>query len=287
MRAACHILLGALALLWAGCRRESGTRDLVARVGEKSLSWDQLRDVIPDEASPEDSAMLAERYVQDWIKEEVILGEAEQNLPDDRKDFAEQIENYRRSLLKYAYEQEWVRQKLDTAVSGEEIEAYYNENIQNFQLKDYIVKVKFCAISADADSRRIKSLRKLFYSNDPEDITPWIRLCVDLGASYYFDEDKWMLWDEFIQQIPLKVYDREGFLRNNRDVEFTKDNNLYLIRITDYQLSGSQSPLSFERDKIREMILNRRKLDLLNRMREDLYVRATSEGRVETFFEKP
>jgi hypothetical protein len=194
------------------------------------------------------------------------------------------IENYRSSLLIYAFEQEWVRQKLDTVVSDQEIEQYYNENEKNFQLEDYILKVKFTAITAD--SKQIGALKKLFNSTKPEDLVKWQQLCVDIGASYYYNEEEWLKWDEFIQQIPLEVYDVEGFLRKKNIIEFEKENNLYLISITDYQLAGSKSPLSFEREKIRNMIINRRKLTLLETMRQDIYSKAQQDGEIKLYYSK-
>jgi hypothetical protein len=146
------------------------------------------------------------------------------------------------------------------------------------------VKVKFSAVAAD--SKFVNPLKKLFYSGKPEDLVKWQQMCVDIGASYYFDEDKWMLWDEFIKQVPLEVYDVESFLKKKKTVEFEKDNNLYLINFTDFQLSGGRSPLSFEREKIRSMIINKRKLALLENMRQDLLTKATQDGEVKKYYEE-
>jgi hypothetical protein len=173
---------------------------------------------------------------------------------------------------------------LDTIVSDQEIEQYYNDNEKNFQLKDYILKVKFTAIAAD--SKQIGALKKVFNSTKPEDLVKWQQLCVDIGASYYFNEEEWMKWDEFIKQIPLEVYDIEGFLKKKNTIEFEKDNNLYLISITDYQLAGSRSPLSFESEKIRAMIVNKRKLTLLDTMRKDIYAKAQQDGEIKLYYSK-
>ena len=194
------------------------------------------------------------------------------------------IENYRSSLLIYAFEQEWVRQKLDTVVSDQEIEQYYTDNEKNFQLKDYILKVKFTAIAAD--SKQIGAVKKLFNSAKPEDLVKWQQLCVEIGASYYYNEEEWLKWDEFIKQIPLEVYDVEGFLKKKNTIEFEKENNVYLISITDYQLAGSKSPLSFEREKIRAMIINKRKLTLLETMRQDIYSKAQQDGEIKLYYSK-
>jgi hypothetical protein len=274
----------AIACSLVACDWGNDRAELIAEIGDKQLTWKEVSDVVPDNSTSEDSASLADHYIHDWITKQLIISKAESNLPDELKSFEEMIENYRSSLLIYAFEQEWVRQKLDTVVSDQEIEQYYNENEKNFQLKDYILKVKFTAITAD--SKQIGALKKLFNSTKPEDLVKWQQLCVDIGASYYYNEEEWLKWDEFIQQIPLEVYDVEGFLRKKNIIEFEKENNLYLISITDYQLAGSKSPLSFEREKIRNMIINRRKLTLLETMRQDIYSKAQQDGEIKLYYSK-
>ncbi|MFN5295122.1 MAG: hypothetical protein ACK5BL_06300 [Flavobacteriales bacterium] len=268
----------------SSCDWTDNRAELIAEIGDKTLTRKEVSDVVPDNSSPDDSAALADHYIHDWITKQLIIAKAESNLPEELKSFEEMIENYRSSLLIYAFEQEWVRQKLDTVVSDQEIEQYYNDNEKNFQLKDYILKVKFTAIAAD--SKQIGALKKVFNSSKPEDLVKWQQMCVDIGASYYFNEEEWLKWDEFIQQIPLEVYDVEGFLRKKNIIEFEKENNLYLISITDYQLAGSKSPLSFEREKIRSMIINKRKLALLETMRTDIYSKAQQDGEIKLYFSK-
>ena len=266
------------------CNNTDDEDVLVARAGNRVLTWEELQSVIPDNSTIEDSAMLAESYINNWVKEQLIISEAENNLTDEKQKFDDLIENYRKSLLTYAYEQEFVNKWLDTTVSSSEIEQYYNNNINNFQLKDFIVKVKYCAINSD--NKQLRNLKKFFLSSEPGDLVKWQQLCVEEGASYYFNEENWMLFDEFLKQVPLKVYDIEAFLRKNKNIEFEKDNNLYLITITNYQLSGSISPLSFEKQKIRDLILNKRKLDLISQMREEIYNTALKENKIEYYYKK-
>ena len=278
------VFLSLIACSLAACEWGKDRAELIAEIGGKQLMWKEVSDVVPDNSIAEDSASLADHYINDWITKQLIISKAESSLPDELKSFEEMIENYRSSLLIYAFEQEWVRQKLDTIVSDQEIEQYYNDNEKNFQLKDYILKVKFTAIAAD--SKQIGALKKVFNSTKPEDLVKWQQLCVDIGASYYFNEEEWMKWDEFIKQIPLEVYDIEGFLKKKNTIEFEKDNNLYLISITDYQLAGSRSPLSFESEKIRAMIVNKRKLTLLDTMRKDIYAKAQQDGEIKLYYSK-
>lgn len=266
------------------CNNKADSDAIIAQVGDKVLYLAELQDIIPDDSSPEDSLMLGEKYVKDWIVDQVVIKKAEENLSEEQKNFEVLIENYRKTLLTYSYEQELVRQQLDTTVSNEEIEKYYNDNIQNFELRDYIVKVKFCAIASD--SKDLKQLKKLFYSSDPKDYLKWEALCIEKQASYYIDEDHWMLWEDLVKKIPIEVFDVESFLTRNKSVEVEKNGNTHLIAFLDYQLSGSRSPLSFERERIKAMIINKRKLDLISKMKEDLYQQAVSNNEVENYLNK-
>ncbi len=268
----------------ASCNWGDDRAQVIAEIGDNQLTWKEVSEVVPDNSTSEDSSALADHYIRDWITKQLIISKAESSLPDELKSFEEMIENYRSSLLIYAFEQEWVRQKLDTVVGEPEIEKYYNENEKNFQLKDYILKVKFTAIAAD--SKQLGALKKVFNSTKPEDLVKWQQLCVEIGASYYFNEEEWLKWDEFIQQIPMEVYDVEGFLKKKNTIEFEKNNNLYLISITDYQLAGSKSPISFETEKIRAMIINKRKLTLLENMRQDIYTKAEQDGDIKLYYSK-
>jgi hypothetical protein len=275
--------LSFLTIALSACIFKQTDEDAVVKVGDQVLTWTTLMDVIPDNSSPEDSVELAQRFIQDWVKEQLVLRKAEVELSEEKREFQELIENYRKSLLTYTFEQEWVKQKLDTIVNEQEIEEYYLNNENNFELRNYIVKVKFCAVSID-HKKQLPQLKKLFSSVKEEDYAKWEQMCVELGASYYFNEDKWLLWDEFIKQVPLQVVDVEAFLKRNQHLEFEKDNNVYLLMITDYQLSGSRSPLSFEREKIKAMIINKRRVTLLENMRNDLYLKAMQDNEVKTYY---
>ncbi|MFM2201248.1 MAG: hypothetical protein RL040_448 [Bacteroidota bacterium] len=270
-------------LLMAACgNKKNGA--VIAEVNGKQLTLEEIMRIVPDNSTAEDSAQLVERYVKDWATQQLLVTKAEETLTNDQQSFEERIEEYRLSLLTHAFEQEWVRQKLDTNVTDAEIQAYYDANEGNFELKDYIVQVKFCAVAQD--SKSVDGVRKLFQSAVPEDLGRWEQACVDAGASFYFEEDTWMSWVDFIRQVPLEVYNVESFLQTNKNIEFVKENTMYLIQFIKYQLRGSKSPLSFERERIANMILNKRKQDSLAALRKDMYEQAMQDGTIKTYYTK-
>lgn len=272
------LIVGVIALL-AACSPPKQEPKSVARAYDMSLSWDELMSAIPDNVSSEDSIRIAQSYINNWLREKVVLRQAELNLTDESKDFTRQLEDYRKSLLIYAFESQLVEQKLDTSLSETEIEAYYRNNQDNFQLKDYIVQARFCIL--ENEPPKLNRFKKLFYSEDSLDIPELEEYCVENGARYFLEESQWLYFDELLKQVPMQVFDRESFLKKNKNISFEKDNKLFFLILKDYKLKDSVSPLSLERDNIRSILLNKRKLELLSNMRNDLFNEAIRKKEIQ------
>src|SRR4051812_46006583 len=115
-------------------------------------------------ASKDDSMQIVKKYIDNWIHETLLLQHAKKNLSDDKKKFDKMVEDYKKSLVTYQYESELVKQKLDTVVSDEEIEEYYNENKANFELKDNIIKVIYVKVRKKAP--KVEKVKEWYRSLD-------------------------------------------------------------------------------------------------------------------------
>lgn len=251
---------------------------LVATFGEHQLTQATVFEIIPDNISAEDSTALAEKFIKDWLIRQIIIDAAENSLSDDQLSFDKMVEEYANSLKIHAFETEWVRQKLDTNITDAEITSYYEENKSNFELKQFLVKIKFTSVKNDY--KQLSNLKKYFQSDRQEDIIKWQQSCVSAGASCFISEDEWMTWGDFLKQVPVEIIDVAGFLKKHNSLEFEKDGLLYFIRFMEYKLSGSMAPIEFEKVRIQNLILNRRKRELLDKMRIDLYSKAEAEKRI-------
>lgn len=254
-------------------------QDIVARAYKEVLTLEEVRELVPDNSTKEDSIAIAERYINSWLKEQVILHQAKVNLPADEIQFEKELEKLRKSLISYAYESHYVEQRLDTVISQEEISAYYEANKDIFRLKDYIVKTKYCILDSTFDKTR--KFEKLFYSDVPEDLIQLEQFCVEQGSQFYLNTEDWKYFDELLQVIPLEVYNIEGFLKKNKTLSFEHDNLRYYVAVLDYEFKDDFSPLELVQAQIIDLMLNRRKQELLNSMREELYRRALSKKEIE------
>ncbi|MFM2206057.1 MAG: hypothetical protein RL213_32 [Bacteroidota bacterium] len=253
----------------------------VARAYGYYLYPDELAGVVPKNASRQDSIAITRNFIENWIRKKAVLMKAEDNLEDEQKDVSRQLEEYRNSLLTYAYEAEFVRQRLDTSVTDAEVAAYYEQNKKNFELKDNIIRVVYLRLSRN--SPKLDKVRMWYRSDVERDRRLLEEYCRQYAMNYYLDDDAWLLFDDLLKEIPIRTYDKEQFLQNNRIIEFEVDSSIYLVNIKGFRIRNSLSPLSFEQNNIRTLIVNQRKLKLIEEMERQAYEDARKKGDAEVF----
>jgi hypothetical protein len=256
---------------------------VLARVHDTYLYQSDIQGIIPINSSPTDSLMIVKSYINNWIRKQLTVMLAEANLSDEEKDFSKQLEAYRSSLITYKYESLLIQQNLDTIVNNEEIETYYEENKNNFQLKSNIVKVDY--VKFNKDSRYNNRIKRLIQTRDTNQVLlDSLRYyCESISADYIIDSDQWILFDDLLKLVPINTYNQEVYLRNHTFVEFVDDLVQYYVNFLDFSIKNDLSPLGFEKENIKRIILNRRKGELINKMHNDIFEQALNNNAIEIF----
>lgn len=254
---------------------------VLARVYDKYLYKKDIEDLLTKLKGDKDSTSIITNYINTWIQQELLLEKAELNLSDEQKDFSKLLEDYRRSLIIYAFQKEWIREKLDTNVTGNEIEAHYQENQSNFELKENIVKMRFARVPKNAP--KLHKLEKMIQADDEESKLEFRDYCLQYAIKYHDNDTMWMPFDEVKSTLPVVIDQEEDFLRTNHFVIRADSVNFNLLYILDYKIKNSISPLSFEREKIRQIIINQRKLELMNNLKNNLFEVALDKGNAEIY----
>jgi hypothetical protein len=276
-------LLSCLLMMVLSCR-DDVRGDLgpeVVKVYEHVLYTSDLESKMPEGYAKADSARIASQIVNNWIREKVLLNMAEQNLSEAQKNVDKQLEEYRNSLVVYAYERALIGQKLDTIVSDEELAAYYNDNIETFKLKSYIAKMRFVKVASEAPMQN--KLQKWFLSNEEADYEELYDYCRKYADNFFLEEDKWLYLEDIMKEVPLPAEDLSSFLKSGSDHTFESNNFTYYVRFFDYRLKDDTAPLALERSKIKNLILNKRKATLIVQMRDDVVNEAHANGKIQLF----
>ncbi|WP_372647459.1 hypothetical protein [Draconibacterium sp.] len=258
----------ALAIALASC--SSGSNDEpVASVGEKVLYRSKVQEILPKGISREDSISMTDNYIDKWIKQELLIQKADENLSEEQKDLRNELEEYRNSLIIYKYKNELIKQRMDTLVTDQQIEEFYNNNPANFNLNNSIVKATFVMIPGDlADPNMVKSL---IADTSPEGIDELRDYCSQYAKKANISADEWISFQTLENNFPQKVEDTETFLKRNELYEMNDSNYYYIVSIHDYKLSNDLAPIEFVRDNIKNLILNQRKIRFLKEIEENIY----------------
>ena len=262
---------------------EDVIRHPVARVYENYLYEQDLEGIVDEDATPEDSASLVGRYVDTWVKKQLMLAEAATQMDIDEAELERKILDYRYALIVYEFEKNYVNQEVDTEVSESEIEKYYREHQENFELKQNIIKGIYAKVPQEAP--RIGRLRKLFQGELDEQAREEIRsYCLSFASTYSLDDSTWYNFEGIIANTPLvSIPNKVQFLQKNEFIETSDDIYVYLVKVQDYKISDQISPLEFVRDDIEKIITNQRKVALTQELEEEIYRDAKKKNEFEIY----
>ncbi|MCK9613033.1 MAG: hypothetical protein PHR81_00875 [Bacteroidales bacterium] len=277
-KATCKALLSifAIVVLFFSCKSaDNDMGDAVARVYDKYLFLSEIEEILPDGISKDDSILIVQEYIDNWIRQQLLIRQAEKNLNKNQKDFAKQLEEYKNSLIVFEYESQLVKQKLDTTVTDKEIEDYYEQNKSDFELKENIVKVVYVKIPKNVPATLPHTLIR---SDKPQDKNKLQDFCHKYATNYYLEDQNWLLFNDILKEIPINTYNQEEYLKNNRLIEIQDSSYTYLMNIKGFMIKESISPISFEANNIRDIIINKRKLELIDNMKNDIYENALRNG---------
>ena len=242
--------------------------EVVARAGDHVLHLSELEQYIPQGVSSEDSTKLARQYIDAWAQDLLLLDMAEEQLSPSEKDVTNELEDYRRTLLKYRYEQLYINQRLDTLITTEEVNAFYKENSALFRLERPIVKARYLLIPADAKS--IKNLRRLMSSEDETEVMEAASLASTSAIKYVDQADTWMDALSLAREMGMDYQKLLSGIRN-QFMEYTDENGiLHLAYLAEQVPDGKTAPLEYCEDRIRELILSGRKHTLEESLEQDV-----------------
>ena len=253
---------------------------IVAKVGDKRLHFSEMSGIFPKGMSKEDSLAFAKLYIDNWIKTKLLLKKAELNLTSEDLDVSKEIETYRTSLLIHKYEDRMLQEKLDTVVHESEIRSYYEANIANFTSREYVVRVVFVKLPADAPE--IWNFRRWLASEREEDVQALTEYCRRHALIYSFFDDEWITWETIEKEFPNPENARRQMTQNGR-VEQNDSPYIYFAHIRERRAPGEPAPLVFVREKVKSIIINRRKLTFLSELRRNIYNDALERKQFEIY----
>lgn len=278
-------LLVCLVLLGFSCSEDIQTNNgnfLLARVYNKSLYIKDLEGMFPPGISAYDSSLITNAYTQRWVRDAVLLYEAENNLPKDLN-IDRLVRDYRSSLVRNNYEQVLLEQLMETEISKEELANFYDKNKIQYQLDNPIVKANVVVVPKIISVR--DSLKYLWKNATDDNLARLKNICEEYELAHILDGSKWNEWENLAIYLPRNI-SFEEFSRKGKDFSIQDGEFDVWVKILDSKKPQEIPPIEYVEEQLKRMLLLSRKTKLLEEKKEDMFDIAKRKGQIEIFYLK-
>lgn len=250
----------------------------VAEIGNAVLYKSDLDRVMPRGASTQDSVAFVEQYIQSWALKQLLAMKAQEQLPKNEKDVQALLDEYRIQLLVFRYENKYIEDRLDTLVAESERRDYYNAHKESFVTVNGVVKG--CFVKMHNSSPSLQIVRKLASGRDADDVEELKSLAYN--AAYKFDDygNNWVDLSIVARDMDMDISQLWGTLEKKRVVEHKDSLYLNLLKVVEFVAPGESSPYEYNAEKIGDIILSRRKQELISTLHKDIMNEAFVGNRI-------
>jgi hypothetical protein len=253
--------------------KEDNTSEIVAIVDTDKLFKEDLKNVLPRNISKEDSLIIVKSFIQDWAVNKLLLkGAANNNTSASLRNINKLVQDYKESLLINNYKEELIKQQLDTVISNDEVEQYYLVNNENFKLNEVLVKSKYLYFNYTINDQ--KEIVKLFKSDKINDAEELERQQLSFKI-YQLNDSIWTELDKVLLKLP---FSKENLLKKSKFIQKQDSLGLYLMAIKEILNRNDVAPLSYIKPTIKEMILHKRKIELIREIEKIIVKDATKNN---------
>jgi hypothetical protein len=271
-------------LLLAGCKKNNNQakRIAMAEVGNTILYYDEIPKLIQKGVNESDSTALFQNYINKWAKRKLVLQKAEDNLSPELKTVIEkQLEETRANLVIYQYQQQMIKEKLDTVLTETELESYYAANEKSFILNSNIVKALF--IKLPVETPDLNKIRTLARSNDQKDQQQLESYCYQFAEKFDDFNEDWLPMNRLSVELNENIENEDNFLKRNTFYEKSDSSSTYLVSIRDFRLRSSLAPFEYVKDDIKRIIWNTRRFEFIQSLENGIYNDALKQNSFKIF----
>jgi hypothetical protein len=253
--------------------KERSATEIVAIINTDKLFREDLLPILPKNVNRTDSLVLVKSYIQDWAINKLLLKKATNNSSQEAVNQIDAlVKDYKESLLINHYKEQLVKQQLDTLISEEELEVFYMQNKENFKLNEELVKIKYLHVDNHINDK--KEILSLFKSDDINDLEVLEKQ--ELSFKFYqFNDSIWTQLDNILLKLP---FSKKKLLKKTKFLQKQDSLGLYLVAIKEVLPRNSIAPLSYITGTIRQMILHKRKIELIREIEKIIVKDATQNN---------
>lgn len=271
VRTAGVCLAGILSLLSAGCRdwlsEDRSDDTLLAEVYDRKLYMSDMASLVYDGASPEDSVLIVNAYVERWVRDQLLMQRAEQHVPDDLN-IDKLVKDYRESLILNNYERLLMETQLDSTITEAQLAEFYEANKDQYHLEKPIARVLFLQIRDDRPN--LDHALTWWDDADADHLSKLSRYARRYADQAMLTDSTWLPIEQVVNLLPTGVMNPSA-ITPGKEIRYREEDVQYLLKIREIRSTLEIAPLDYIRDQATRAILHRRQVDLISQVKEQLY----------------
>ncbi len=254
--------------------------NIVARVGEKTMTNEELIEKLPKIINSEDSLIISNKIINNWALNQLLIKNAEINLSSEEVEKIEKISReYYNDLLISTYKNKVASYNSETLVLDDEISEYYNSNFDNFILYEDIIKGRY--VRLNKNNFNLNEIKRRFKRFNEQDLTFFDSISLQL-LNYSLNDTTWVNKDLFFNKIPvLKDEEIDRIVKKTLYVVKEDSLDVYLIKINDFIVINDKAPLDYIYNRIEELIKNKKRVDFIKKFETETIENAKLENNFE------
>lgn len=255
----------------ASCQlfQKQNDEQIVARAGSHFLYQSDIEELTSPETPPQDSLLIVRSFIDNWATQKLLMDKAKINLSDEKlKSYDELVSNYKADLYTKGYVDIIATKTLNSEISESELLNYYEINKENFKLNEPLIKIRYLHLGNE--NKNIDTYKKQLFNFSKEDQENLVERAIQF-KTYSFNDSLWVQINSVVEKIPvIQQHNRDELLKKSNSLELQDSLGVYLIYIQDVLLRNEIAPLSYVKTSIEQIILNRRKLDIIKNLEKDI-----------------
>ena len=254
----------------------------IARVNSDYLYQEDIANLIPPGIAKEDSIVIVRNFIDRWAAQKLLIRVAEVNLNANKKaEFDTLIQQYKVDLYTKAYLEEVVKRTTDTVVTLAELKAYYKENKENFKTNGTLVRLRY--INIKKDNPKYEIIKSKFFDFRKSDKKFWDTYSMQLN-SFALNDSIWVDMSQVYTKLPfINPDNRDEYKRSGKTIQKTEAGNNYLVKISNVIDKNQIAPFDYLRPTLQEVIINKRKLELIKNFEKEIIDDAIKDKKYEVY----
>jgi hypothetical protein len=271
-----------LSWLLCCCGKPEAKPHAIAGVNDDYLYAEEIKDLVPEGTSKEDSIAIVRSYIDRWASQKLLISAAEVNLNATKKaEFDQLISQYKVDLYTKAYLDELVKRSVDTAVTNEELKAYYDQNKENFKTNGTLVRLRY--INLPKDNPKYETIKSKFFDFRKSDKKFWDTYALQL-KSFAMNDSVWVEMSQIYSKLPfINPDNRDDYIVSGKSIQKQDSLDMYLVKIRNVIDKNQIAPFEFLKPTLKEVIINKRKLELIKKFEKEITDDAIKDQKYEIY----